>query len=483
MRLKELLSATADTTGLPDLDVAAVTSDSRKVGPGSLFVALTGAKTDGARFVADAAAKGAAAVVAAPDANVGETALPVVRVADPRRFLALAAARLAGRQPETIVAVTGTSGKTSIAAFVRQIWAARGLAAASVGTVGIVSPKGEIYGSLTTPDPVELHRIFAELAAEGVTHCAMEASSHGLDQRRLDGVRLEAAAFTNLSRDHLDYHPTVERYFDAKMRLFEELLPKGAAAVIDVDTDWGRKAAERARAAGRSVFSVGREGSGLGLGYVRAEGFAQVFEVRAADGIHTVRLPLLGTFQISNALVAAGLAACSGIEVGDALAALEGLKGAPGRLDLVGSTPSGAPVFVDYAHKPDALEKVIEALRPSATGRVIVVFGCGGDRDAGKRPIMGEIATRLADVTIVTDDNPRSESPAEIRRQILAAAPGAIEIGDRASAISAGVAMLAAGDILVIAGKGHESGQIVGDRVLPFSDHDAARAALAEVSK
>ncbi|KPL51442.1 UDP-N-acetylmuramoylalanyl-D-glutamate--2,6-diaminopimelate ligase [Prosthecomicrobium hirschii] len=484
MRLDALLDEL--TPGLPDglgaVEVTAVTSDSRKVAPGGLFVALAGAKADGARFAGDAVGRGAVAVLAADAAALGGLPVPVITAPDPRRALAIAAARLAGPQPGTIVAVTGTSGKTSIAAFVRQIWADTGKAAASIGTIGVVGPKGALYGSLTTPDPVDLAGTLAGLAAEGVSHVALEASSHGLDQRRLDGVRIGAGAFTNLSRDHLDYHPTVEAYFAAKMRLFDELLAPGQGAVVDVDTEHGRRAAEHATRRGLDLLTVGRAGTALKVLDVEPDGFRQIVRIAAAGGTHTVRLPLLGTFQVSNALVAAGLAIVTGTSVAEALAALEGLTGASGRLDLVGTTAAGAPVFVDYAHKPDALEKVLEALRPFARGRLIAVFGCGGDRDPGKRPIMGEIASRLADVAIVTDDNPRSEDPAAIRRAILAAAPGAIEIGDRAEAIRRAVGLLKDGDILVIAGKGHETGQIVGDRVLPFSDHDAARAALAEVS-
>jgi UDP-N-acetylmuramoyl-L-alanyl-D-glutamate--2,6-diaminopimelate ligase len=482
MRLSDLAAGLAAAHAAPvaDVEVAGLTSDSRKVVPGGLFVALAGAKSDGARYAAAAVAQGASAIVAARDAALGDVAVPVLRVDDPRLVLAVMAGRFFGRQPETVVAVTGTSGKTSVAAFVRQVWAATGQAAASIGTVGVVSPKGAVYGSLTTPDPVDLARTLADLAGEGVTHAALEASSHGLDQRRLDGVRLAAGAFTNLSRDHLDYHPSVEAYFDAKMRLFEALLKPGQPAVVDVDTEAGRAAAERAKRLGLDVFTVGRAGKGFRVVGTEPDGYRQIVTVEAAGRTCRIRLPLLGTFQVSNALVSAGLTVVTGTDRDAALGALEGLVGASGRLDLVGTTKDGAPVFVDYAHKPDALEKVLEALRPYTAGRLVCVFGCGGDRDPGKRPIMGEIATRLADVAIVTDDNPRSEDPAAIRRAILAAAPGALEIGDRTAAIETGVGMLRGGDILVIAGKGHETGQIVGDRVLPFSDHDAARAALVK---
>ena len=483
MRLGELLDGILDAAPGSDPQVAGITADSRKVEPGFVFAALAGAKADGARYAAQAVERGAVAVLTGQGADVGDLAVPVLRSAEPRGSLARLAARLHGAQPETIVAVTGTSGKTSVAAFTRQIWAHLGLAAASIGTIGIVEPKGATYGSLTTPDPVDLARDLARLAADGVTHVALEASSHGLDQHRLDGVRVAAGAFTNLSRDHLDYHPTVSDYFDAKMHLFDRLLPKGAPAVVDVDTADGEKAAARAAQAGCRVYTVGRAGTGLGLVAVEAEAGLQHLTIAAEGTTHRVALPLLGTFQVSNALVAAGLAIVTGTPVADALGALDHLVGAPGRLDRVGATEAGAPIFVDYAHKPDALEKALEAVRPYTRGRLVVVFGCGGDRDPGKRPIMGEIATRLADVVIVTDDNPRSEVPAEIRRQILAAAPGAIEIGDRARAIAEAVGMLGPGDLLVVAGKGHETGQIVGKTVLPFSDHDSVRSALEALAR
>jgi UDP-N-acetylmuramoyl-L-alanyl-D-glutamate--2,6-diaminopimelate ligase len=483
MRLGELIDGILDAPIGRDPVIAGITADSRKVEPGFVFAALSGAKADGARFVTQALERGAVAVLAGEAASIGELAVPVLRAGEPRRALALLAARFFGAQPATIVAVTGTSGKTSVAAFTRQIWARLGSAAASIGTIGIVEPSGATYGSLTTPDPVDLARDLARLAARGVTHVALEASSHGLDQHRLDGVRVAAGAFTNLSRDHLDYHPTVSDYFDAKMHLFDRLLPTGAPAVVDVDTVEGGKAAERAAQAGCRVFTVGRDGADLRLVAVEPEAGLQHLTIEAAGATHRIALPLLGTFQVSNALVAAGLAIVTGTPAADALGALEGLVGAPGRLDRVGATPAGAPVFVDYAHKPDALEKALEAVRPYTSGRLVVVFGCGGDRDPGKRPIMGEIATRLADVVIVTDDNPRSEVPAEIRRQILAAAPGAIEIGDRARAIAEAVGLLTAGDLLVVAGKGHETGQIVGKTVLPFSDHDSVRSALEALAR
>jgi UDP-N-acetylmuramyl-tripeptide synthetase len=482
MKLIDLVSGLVPIETLPagvaEIEVTGLSADSRKVSPGALFVALSGSKADGAAYVADAVSKGAVAVVAgqAVDAPV-----PVLVVDNPRRLLALAAARFYGAQPATMVAVTGTAGKTSVASFTRQIWAAAGLAAAQIGTTGLISPTRAEYGSLTTPDPVALQKLLAELAAEGVTHAAMEASSHGLDQSRLDGVKLSAAAFTNLGRDHMDYHPTVESYMDAKMRLFDTLLPKGSPAVIFADDQWSAEAIRAAEAAGQDVRTVGRAGNYLTLKRVEHFRHKQVAEVHAGREIFEVHIPLAGDFQVANALVAAGLAMSTGVPAAKALKALEYLKGAAGRLELVGHTKNGALAYVDYAHKPDALKNVLESVRPFTTGRVIVVFGCGGDRDRGKRPIMGEIACRLADVVIVTDDNPRSEEPGAIRSEIMAAAPCATEIGDRAKAIRNAVSMLGSGDTLIVAGKGHEEGQTIGAVTLPFSDHAEITKALEEL--
>ncbi|RWH28866.1 UDP-N-acetylmuramoyl-L-alanyl-D-glutamate--2,6-diaminopimelate ligase [Mesorhizobium sp.] len=467
-------------TASPDLEVTGLSSDSRQVRPGVVFFALAGSKADGSTYAADAAGRGAAAIVAAKGNTISGLSIPVLAVDDPRLALALSAARFFGKQPRTMVAVTGTSGKTSVAAFTRQIWEQAGFAAASIGTTGVVAPGRNEYGSLTTPDPVALHELLKELAEAGVTHASMEASSHGLDQRRLDGVKLAAGGFTNLGRDHMDYHPTVEDYHRAKLRLFDTLLPKGAPAVIFADDPWSQPTVHAARAAGLNVLTVGRHGEFLTLKRVEHERRRQRAEVEADGVLHEIDLPLAGDFQIANALVSAGLAISTGTSVDKALAALEKLKGAPGRLDLVGTTAAGAPVYVDYAHKPDALENVLTSVRPFTTGRVVVVFGCGGARDRGKRPIMGEIATRLADVVIVTDDNPRTEIPETIRAAILAAAPGAIEIGDRRKAIHEAVAMLHAGDTLIVAGKGHEEGQTIGTETFHFSDHEEVREALQE---
>lgn len=463
--------------------ITGIASDSRKVAPGNLFAALSGTKADGAAFAADAVEKGAAAIIAAPGAIADAPGgVPVIEVDDPRRALALAAARFFGAQPETIAAVTGTAGKTSVASFLRQIWKHGGKQAASIGTVGVIAPDRTEYGSLTTPDPVVLHRLLKELADSGVTHAAMEASSHGLDQRRLDGVKLAVGGFTNLGRDHLDYHPTVEDYHRAKMRLFDTLLPKSAPAVIFSDDAWSGATERAAQQAGRVVLTVGRKGGLLTLKRLEHERARQRAEIEADGRIYEINLPLAGEFQIANALVAAGMAVATGMPIETSLEALEHLRGASGRLELVGTKANGAPVYVDYAHKPEALENVLAAVRPFTTGRVIVVFGCGGDRDAGKRPIMGEIAARLADVVIVTDDNPRSEEPATIRAAIMAAAPGAREIADRRQAIGDAVTMLQSGDTLIIAGKGHEEGQIIGDKTLHFSDHEEARNALKSVA-
>ena len=455
--------------------------DSRIVKPGDLFFALAGHNTDGARFIDSAIGAGAVAV-AGDHPPQGMLGVPFVTTPNPRRALSLAAAKFFPRQPATIAAVTGTSGKTSVAAFARQIWQRLGHASASIGTIGLVSPKRTVYGSLTTPDPIALHRELDEIARDGVTHLAFEASSHGLDQFRLDGVRISAGGFTNLSRDHLDYHPDVAHYLAAKLRLFRELIAPGGAAVISADHDCSPQVIEAARAHGLRIVTVGGRGDGAGEGIrlveATIEGFAQELKLEHRGYPYSVRLPLVGAFQIENALVAAGLAIATGSEVDAVFESLEALVGAKGRLERVGER-NGAPIFVDYAHKPDALAKALQALRPYAKRKLVVVFGAGGDRDVGKRPLMGAIASENADSVIVTDDNPRSENPAAIRAAILAAAKGAKDIGDRAAAIRAAIDGLEPGDALVIAGKGHETGQIVGDRVLPFSDHDAVAAALA----
>ena len=480
MKLADLLTADAVSDArLAALEVGGVSADSRSIKPGDLFVAVAGARADGLEFLPQALAAGAAAVMAErPPPMPLPASVPFIKVDDARRALAVAAAILFPRQPQVIAAVTGTSGKTSVAAFTREIWTALGHPSASIGTVGLVSPQREVYGSLTTPDPVALHRSLDQLAREGVTHLAIEASSHGLDQRRLDGVHVAAGGFTNLSRDHLDYHPTLEAYLSAKLRLFEHLIEPGGAAVIAADHEHADAVMAAARRRDLRLVSVGRRGESIRLIESRIEGFAQALALEHDGRTYRVRLPLPGDFQVDNALVAAGLVIATGGEPSATLAALAHLEGAKGRLDLVGER-NGAPIFVDYAHKPDALAKALAALRPYVRGHLIVVFGCGGDRDVGKRPIMGAVAAKLADRVVVTDDNPRSENPAAIRAAILAAAPGALEIGDRREAIRTSISGLRRGDVLLIAGKGHETGQIIGKQVLPFSDHEAVAAALA----
>ncbi|WP_213287781.1 UDP-N-acetylmuramoyl-L-alanyl-D-glutamate--2,6-diaminopimelate ligase [Bradyrhizobium sp. sGM-13] len=481
MKLRDLFSDDAAIEPQAEaVDVKGLSADSRAVKPGDLFFALAGTKTDGARFIDSAVKAGAVAI--AGERVSSHARVPFVVTPNPRRALALAAARFYPRQPATIAAVTGTSGKTSVAAFTRQIWERLGHASASIGTIGLVSQKRTVYGSLTTPDPIALHRQLDEIAGDGVTHLAFEASSHGLDQFRLDGVRIAAGGFTNLSRDHMDYHPYEAHYLAAKLRLFRDLVVPDGAAVISADHDCSQQVIEAAQARGLRIIAVGGNADGAGEGIrlvgVTVEGFAQDLALEHRGRNYTVKLPLVGEFQIENALVAAGLSVGTGSDPAAVFDALEHLEGAKGRLERVGEH-NGAPIFVDYAHKPDALAKALQALRPYAKRKLVVIFGAGGDRDAGKRPIMGAIAAENADQVIVTDDNPRSENPAAIRAAILAAAKGATDIGDRAEAIRAGIAALQPGDALLIAGKGHETGQIVGDKVLPFSDHEAVAAALA----
>lgn len=481
MLLTQLLGPEiAAPDGISRLFVTGLTADSRQVAPGFVFAALPGSSVDGARFIGDAAARGAVAVLAGIDTVLPDgLRVPLIKAQNPRRALALMAARFYPAQPQKIVAVTGTSGKSSVADFTRQIFSRCGHAAASLGTIGVVKPDSAVYGSLTTPDPVSLHQTLNELAEEGVTHLALEASSHGLDQHRLDGVRLAAAAFTNLGRDHMDYHTSVEAYLAAKMRLFNELMRPGESAVINTDGAMSERVGDAARARGLKLLTVGRQGRTLRLTDAQRDGFAQSLTIAAEGAPLTVRLPLIGAYQVENALTAAGLAIAVGVPAREALGALETLAGVPGRLDRVGEVRGGL-IVVDYAHKPEALKAVLDSVRPFVSGRLICVFGCGGDRDKGKRPIMGRIAVDSADVVIITDDNPRTEDAAHVRAEILAAAPGAREIGDRKAAIEAAVGMAGIGDVVVIAGKGHETGQIVGNTVLPFSDQEVARAAIAK---
>lgn len=481
MTLSHLLHSIAEIPeGAESVVVSGLNSDSRLINKGDVFAALAGVEADGASFIQSAIDNGAVAIVADSGASLpDDLSVPVVTSDNPRLIFALMAARFYARQPEVVVAVTGTNGKTSVASFVRQIWGVLGLSAASIGTVGIVAPRGSRKLVHTTPDPVEIHAALAELAAQQVSHIALEASSHGLAQYRLHGVRFAAAGFTNLTRDHLDYHKTFEAYLDAKMMLFEEVLSEGATAIINSDMPEAEDIMARCNARGLVVSSVGRTGTGLKLVSATPQGFGQLLHIEGQEGEYSVYLPLVGDFQAENALMAVALVVAAGGSEPHAVRALEQLQGASGRLELVATTPAGAPVFVDFAHTPDALEHVLRALRPYASGRLHVVFGAGGDRDPGKRPEMGAVVAKHADVAIVTDDNPRTEDPGVIRAAIMAACPDGVEIGDRAQAIQHAVDNLAAGDVLVVAGKGHETGQTVGKKVIPFSDQEAVLACVA----
>jgi UDP-N-acetylmuramoyl-L-alanyl-D-glutamate--2,6-diaminopimelate ligase len=464
-----------------DPEIEGLTSDSRAVKPGDLFAALPGGQQDGRKFIADAIAKGAVAVLAPQGTVLADERAVLVTDDNPRRRFALMAALFYGRQPRTLAAVTGTNGKTSVANFTRQIWARLGLEAASFGTIGLVTRNRVEPGSLTTPDPVALHRILAELVDEGVTHAAFEASSHGLDQYRLDGVALSAAAFTNLTRDHLDYHGSMAAYWQAKKRLFTEILPSWGSAVINADMPEAAELADLCRKRGQRVLRYGRGAAEIRIGAVAPAAQGQSVELAVEGRDYLVELPLAGEFQVDNAACALGLAIATGAEPSRAVAALAHLEGVPGRLQRVAVSKRGAAVYVDYAHTPDGLDTALKALRPHTRGRLVAMFGCGGDRDPGKRPMMGAIAAARADIAIVTDDNPRSEDPAAIRAQILAACPGAIEIGDRRLAIREAILQAGAGDVVVLAGKGHERGQIVGSEVLPFDDAEEARLAVEQL--
>ena len=459
---------------LAGLEIAGITADSRQVAPGYLFAALPGSHADGRAFIPDAVARGAIAVLA-PEGTAwppGVPPRPLLEDPEPRRRLAQLAAGLAGAQPRVLVAVTGTNGKTSTVEFLRQLWAAGGRRAASLGTLGLVAEGFDAGPGLTTPDPVSLAQTLANLARAGVQRTAMEASSHGLDQFRLDGVRLAAGAFTNLTRDHLDYHGSAAAYRAAKLRLFNTLLPTGAPAVAYTEMDPVTLAALREVASRRrlDLRTVGEAGTALRLLAAAPRPEGQALQVDAAGARREVFLPLPGRFQADNALVAVALAMALGER--DALDRLGALRGVRGRLELAARLPNGAAVYVDYAHTPDALERLLTALRPHTAGRLHMVFGAGGDRDRGKRPLMGAAAARLADVAIVTDDNPRTEDPAAIRAAVLAACPGGCEIGDRARAIAQALEGLGPGDVLAVAGKGHEQGQTIGTTVLPFDDVD-----------
>ncbi len=463
------------------VDIRGLSADSRQVGPGFLFAALPGAKTDGRRFIDQAIAKGAVAVLAEPDTEVPAGAV-LVADENPRRRLALMAAKFFARQPRHIAAVTGTSGKTSTVEFTRQLWARLGRNAASLGTLGLVLPGRSEYLALTTLDPVELHRRLAEIVNRGVEHLAIEASSHGLDQFRIDGVKISAAAFTNLSRDHLDYHQTPAAYFAAKRRLFAEVMEPGHSAVLNADAQEYADLAAVCRARRHRIIGFGRHAGELRVLSQTPEADGQRLHLDLFGRRTDIFFPVAGFFQVENLLAALGLIVAEEEPLDRALEAASQMTGVHGRIERVARHPNGAPIYVDYAHKPGALEAVLTALRPHARGKLLVVFGCGGDRDRGKRPEMGEIAERLADVVIITDDNPRGEDPAAIRAEILAATRKAREIGDRRQAIREAVGELTANDLLVIAGKGHEPGQIIAGVTHPFDDSDEARAAVKDIS-
>jgi len=479
-RLSRLIPDLPDALGT--VPISAITDDSRQVSKGALFVAVPGAKVDGRDFIPAAVEAGAAAILA-PEGTRPVGDVPVI-ARDPVRqvFAHAAAAWFGGTQPAHVAAVTGTNGKSSTVSFARQMWAADDLAAASMGTLGIDTPTRHIAGSLTTPGVLDLHRRLAEITTDDhVTHLAFEASSHGLDQHRQAGVRVDPAVMTNLTRDHLDYHGTPEAYRAAKFRLFEDVVSTDGAAVINADDPTADALTAIAERRGLRLIRYGTAGQEIRLLSRDIEQAGQRLHFAMGNTTAMVDLPLIGAFQAMNVLAALGIVMASGASVESAVDAMPHLLGVPGRLELVARTAVGAPVLVDYAHTPDALETVLKAIRPHCAGRLIVVFGCGGDRDRGKRPLMGRIGVTLADHAIVTDDNPRSEDPATIRREILAAAEGAQEIGDRSEAIRAAVGAAGPEDVILIAGKGHEAGQIVGSTVLPFDDAEEARFAVQEV--
>ena len=481
MKLAKLCAAAGRDGDMPgDVNVTGFAIDNRKVAPGTVFGAFRGGRFNGEDFIAQAVEAGAVAVVARPEAVVDGA----VHIADsePRRAFAHLAAQFFAPFPETIVAVTGTNGKTSTVEMVRQIWRMAGERAASIGTLGVTTPDESVSTGLTTPDIVTFLGNMSGLAREGVTHVAYEASSHGLSQFRNEGLSVVAAGFTNLSRDHLDYHPDMEDYFRAKMRLFDEVVRDGGVAVIWAgaeDNEWTARTIEHAAARGLTLMTVGERGDAIRLITREPTQLGQILTVEHDGQQRKVTLPLIGAYQVANALTAAGLAIATGVSAANALDALGRLQPVRGRLERAAITASGAPVYVDYAHTPDAIEAAIAALRPHIAGRLITVFGAGGDRDHGKRAPMGAAATRASDLVIVTDDNPRGEDPAEIRRQVLAGATGAREVADRRAAICAAIAEAGADDIVLIAGKGHEQGQIIGSgenmRVLPFDDVEVAR--------
>ena len=483
--LIELIRAAPDATLPPEapaIPITCVTADSRQVIPGSLFAALKGTKADGAAFIASAVQAGAVAVLCDTD-TPAEPGIITIPSGNPRRSLAQIAAAFYGRQPGHVVAITGTDGKTSTADFFRQFCHHLGISSVSIGTLGVLRGTGEtiVPESQTTPDPVSLHRLLADMGRAGITHAAMEASSHGLDQYRLDGVKLEAAAFTNIARDHLDYHVNEEAYFSAKARLFSEVLPEGKTAVLNQDDAKFSVLKNICLQRRQRVVGFGRSGSDYAIEDIAPGAQGQTATLSIHGQRHRLPIPLAGAFQVFNIAAALALVEVTGGTLDKALAAIPKLKGVPGRLEQVARLANGAVVYIDYAHTPMALANILRTLRPHTQGKLHVVFGCGGDRDAGKRPKMGRAANELADAVIVTDDNPRSEDPASIRRAILAACPRGKEVADRRQAIYGALKSLSAGDVLVIAGKGHEKTQIVGAETFPFDDAQVAGEGVKEL--
>ena len=475
MRLSQLLALCNTSQSLADdPEILTVTADSRRAGPGTLFFALRGAKQDGSAFIPQAVSKGVAAVIVDQETTPPNSAVPVIVRPDAKHLLACMASALAGPPPSCIAAITGTNGKSSTADFLRQLWILQGNRAASLGTLGLISDTDvSAPPSLTTPDPVSLSQTLAALARNGVEHVALEASSHGLEQHRLDGVALTAAGFSNLTRDHLDYHLTLEAYRAAKLRLFDEVLPQEGIAAVNADMDGETFAALQNIAAHRNLKlrRVGRNGTALRLIESRPTPAGQILRLALyGEELPEIPLSLPGRFQADNVMLAAAMCWKDDADARQVVALLPRLTGVHGRCERAVALPNGAAAYVDYAHTPDALDCVLSSLRPHTAGRLVVVFGAGGDRDRGKRPLMGAVAARMADLAIVTDDNPRTEEPASIRSEILTACPDALEIADRRSAIAAGLEALMPGDILVVAGKGHEQGQIVGTEILPFDD-------------
>ena len=476
-----MLSDLIDITAKDDVEISMVTADSRKVVPGALFAAIPGTVSDGRDYIEDAIAKGASAILSTR--GLADMPIAYIGADEPRQVYASIAARYHAGQPQVLVAMTGTNGKSSTVEFLRQIWAYAGYRAACFGTLGIQSPQGYQPLTHTTPDAMALHETLSTLAAQKVTHAAMEASSHGLNQYRLDAVKVSASGFSNLTQDHFDYHPTMEDYFQAKARLFTELTPADAPVVINVNDDYGQRLAKICTARGQQVMRVGWTGDDIRIDEVMPRSASQVLNLIVHSTRYKVELPLAGEFQALNAVSALGLALVTGVPRDTAVAALGHLYGVAGRMERAGQHPNGAPVFVDFAHTEDGLDKLLRSVRPHTMGKIVIVFGCGGDRDPDKRAKMGRTAAKLADDVIVTDDNPRTEDAASIRKAVLMGCPEADEIGNRARAITEGLSRLGPKDCLVIAGKGHEQGQIVGDQIIPFSDVKVAQRAIGILSK